>query len=103
MTHPGGRPPSEDLTYARTLGLTGVLGLRKVKLRGGAEKLSKLDPDARAVLMQSANYGNSRAVSVGGLRARGMTCHPPKSVMPKDQIEREIQRRLRERGLIKDA
>ena len=65
--HPG-RMGGPALLYARELGIT----KRRLYLLGGYEKLRALSEDARRVLLKPAIYGNSRAVSHGGLAARGM-------------------------------
>lgn len=59
------------------------------------ERLTESKPDR----------GNSRALRVGGLAARGMGQRRsrPVAITPKTDVEQEIQMILREKGLAKDA
>lgn len=64
-----------------------------------------LAPEIRALLFKP-DRGNSCALRVGGLAARGMgqrRSRPIPIIGSNDFVEHEIQMILRERGLVKDA
>jgi hypothetical protein len=95
------RPLSADSRYASQLGIS----RRTLRILGGAAKLQALSPAALAILLSPQNYGNSQTIHVGGVAACGMgqrRGYLPKGNPKQDmQIEREIQRILVERGLVK--
>jgi hypothetical protein len=86
------RPLSKDASYARELGLVGTHISRTIQRLGGAAKLRALDPETRAVLLKQAT-GLTITRRVPAAMAR-----PP---AVERNINREIRRILRERGLIK--
>lgn len=59
--------------YARELGIK----LRKLRSLGGEVKLRSLTPEALAILLAPQNYGSSRTVGDGGMKARGMFTRIP--------------------------
>lgn len=80
-------------------------GRRRLTRRGGAAKMLALAPEIHALLFKP-DRGNSRALRVGGLAARGMgqrRSRPIPIIGSNDFVEHEIQMILRERGLVKDA
>ena len=67
-----GKNESEDTVYGKSLGLTGTRISRVIRNLGGVKKLKSLSPEVRAVLLAPWNYGNSKQVKRGGLKALGM-------------------------------
>lgn len=97
-----GRKPSLDRQAARVLGLGTPHGIQVVR-RLGRARLDMLDPACVALLVRPPSVGNSQSFRKGGIAARGMGQRASNRALlhPRDEIEVEIQRILRERGLIK--
>ena len=73
LTRKGYQRRDPEQAYAKELGIK----LRKLKALGGEHKLRSLSPEARSILLAPQNYGNSRTVVQGGLKARNMFTRIP--------------------------
>ena len=85
-----GRPLSEDKAYALEMGVD----RRLVKSLGGAEKLKKLAPEVRALLLKPA-----KVVLVGRQMPQDMRCKTNTIARKDEFVESVIQATLRKRGL----
>lgn len=62
-----GRNAESQSAYARTLGIT----YEQLKRLGGMERLKRMSPDARILILKPLGNGKSKQINKGGLRKWG--------------------------------